>query len=83
MGSNYLLMIYAGSQSQYPLYDGQTAMVAGRYTTVVTQDGKRIAAEHLFRRDGAETTDIHIWMLSLDGESAVLAERIGQSVDPR
>lgn len=83
MGSHYLLMIYAGHQSQFPLYDGQTATVAGRYTTVVTQDGKRMAAEHLFRREEAEPHDIHIWLMSLDGEYAGLAERIGQSVDPR
>lgn len=82
-GSDYLLMIYAGSQSQFPLYDGQQALVMGRYTTVVTQDGKRVAAEHLFRRDGAQPIDIHIWLLALEGDKAALAERIGQTVDPR
>lgn len=86
-GEAYLLMIYAGPQSQYPVYDGEQAVLAGRVTTIVLQDGKRVAAEHLFRRDDARDdsrpADIHVWLMVTDGPQAALAERIGQSVDPR
>jgi len=82
-GEAYLLMIYAGPQSQYPVYDGEQASVAGRVTTIVLQDGKRVAAEHLFRREDSSPADIHVWLMVTDGPQAALAERIGQSVDPR
>lgn len=82
-GEDYLLMIYTGPQSQYPIYEGEQATVAGRVSTIVLQDGKRVAAEHLFRREDAQPTDIHVWLMLTDGPKAALAERIGQSVDPR
>lgn len=78
-----LLMIYAGPRSQYPIYDGQRVTLPGRESLIVQQGSQRIAIEHLFRRDLDKPADVHIWLMAMDGPMGVLAERIGQSVDPR
>lgn len=76
------VMIYAGPSSQFPIYDGQQAQVAGRTTVVVTESGRRRAMEHLFQRDTAPR-EIHVWLPTLEGEDAAVAEQIAQTVDPR
>lgn len=78
-----LLMIYAGPQSDYPIYDGEQAEVAGRTSIIVNEGGARRAVEHLFRREDKQPADIHVWLISTDGTDGALAEQIGQSVDPR
>ncbi|WP_242913956.1 hypothetical protein [Brevundimonas pishanensis] len=78
-----LLMIYAGPQSDYPIYDGEQATVAGRTSIILSDGGVRRAVEHLFRRDDAQPADIHVWLITTDGADGALAEQIGQSVDPR
>lgn len=78
-----MLMIYAGPVSQFPIYDGEQAVVAGRVTTIINQMGKRIAAEHLFRSDNAEPAELHVWLMTTDGPQAEQAESIAQSVDLR
>lgn len=80
-GDTPLLMIYTGPQSQYPVYAGEQAVTGGRSTMVVTQDGRRIAAEHRFDRPIGEPAQVHVWLMTLDGPDAALAERIGQSID--
>jgi len=77
-----LAMIYAGPASQFPIYDGQQVQAAGRTSVVVTEEGQRLALEHLFQRDAAPR-EIHVWVASVDGADRVLAERLAQSVDPR
>tara|TARA_R110002167_G_scaffold6962_12_gene32870 strand:- start:522 stop:1049 length:528 start_codon:yes stop_codon:yes gene_type:complete len=76
------VMIYAGPASQFPIYDGQMAEVAGRVTVVVTEADGRHAMEHLFQRATAPR-EIHVWVSSLDGAERAVAERIAQSVDLR
>jgi hypothetical protein len=76
------VMIYAGPASQFPIYDGQLAEVAGRATVVVTEPDGRHAMEHLFQRATAPR-EIHVWVTSLDGPERTLAEQIAQSVDVR
>lgn len=76
------VMIYAGPSSQFPIYDGQQAQVAGRTSIVVTENGRRRAMEHLFQREAAPR-EIHVWLASLEGDDAALAEEIAQTVDPR
>lgn len=78
-----LLMIYAGPQSEFPIFYGEQAVVGDRVTIVLAQDNRRIAAEHLFRREGKVPADIHVWLLATEGEGAALAEQIGQTIDPR
>lgn len=75
-------MIYAGSSSQFPIYDGERVQAAGRVTVVVPEGGRRIAMEHLFQRPVAPM-EIHVWLMSLDGADRDAAERIAQSVDPK
>ena len=75
-------MIYAGPASQFPIYDGQLAEVAGRASVVVTETDGRHAMEHLFQRATAPR-EIHVWVTSLDSAERAIAERIAQSVDPR
>ena len=75
-------MIYAGPSSQFPIYDGEQVTAAGRVTVVVPDGTRRIAMEHLFQR-AAAPTEIHVWLMSLDGADRDAAERIAQSVDPR
>lgn len=81
-GGQTLLMIYAGPSSQFPIYDGEQVNASGRASIVVTEGGRRLALEHLFQRATAPR-EIHIWVASVEGPDRVLAERIGQSVDPR
>ena len=76
------VMIYAGPASQFPIYDGQLAEVAGRASVVVTETDGRHAMEHLFQRATAPR-EIHVWVTSLDSAERAIAERIAQSVDPR
>ena len=82
-GDTPLLMIYAGPQSSYPIYDGDQANVAGRVSVVLTEGTTRRAVEHLFRREDRQPADIHVWLLATDGRDGALAEQIGQTVDPR
>lgn len=76
------VMIYAGPASQFPIYDGQMAEVAGRVSVVVTEADGRHALEHLFQRATAPR-EIHVWVASLDPADRAVAERIAQSVDLR
>lgn len=76
------VMVYAGPASQFPIYDGEQVSRGGRDTLIVTEDGRRLALEHLFRTEG-EPAEIHVWVASLDGADRDLAERIAQTVDPR
>ena len=76
------VMIYAGPASQFPIYDGQLAEVAGRASVVVTEADGRHAMEHLFQRATAPR-EIHVWVASLDPADRAVAERIAQSVDLR
>ena len=82
-GSVPLLMIYSGPQSQYPIYEGEQVVAGGRYSIVVTQDGKRNALEHLFRKDGAEPWDLHIWLVATEGADGAFAEQMAQGIEPR
>lgn len=81
-GDRTYAMIYAGPSSQYPIYDGQQATAAGRTSIVVEEGGRRTAMEHLFQRETAPN-EIHVWLMSLAGADLTIAERIGQSVEPR
>ncbi len=81
-GGQTLLMIYAGPSSQFPIYDGEQVNASGRASIVVTEDGRRLALEHLFQRQAAPR-EIHVWVASVEGADRALAEQIGQSVDPR
>ncbi len=78
-----LLMIYAGPRSDYPIYDGEQASVAGRTSIILADGTARRAVEHLFRREDKQPADIHIWLMATEGQSGALAEQIGQTVDPR
>lgn len=78
-----LLMIYTGPQSDYPIYDGEQAVVAGRVSVIVAEGANRRAVEHLFRREDKQPHDIHVWLIASDGAEGALAEQIGQTVDPR
>ncbi|WEK56919.1 MAG: hypothetical protein P0Y52_10215 [Candidatus Brevundimonas phytovorans] len=75
-------MIYAGPSSQFPIYDGEQVTAAGRVSVIVPEGTRRIAMEHLFQRPVAPT-EIHVWLMSLDGADRDAAERLAQSVDPR
>jgi hypothetical protein len=77
-----LVMIYAGPASQFPIYDGQMIRAGGRATVVVTEDGRRLAMEHLFQRAIAPQ-EIHVWVAAAEGADRDLGERIAQSVDAR
>lgn len=77
-----LVMVYAGPASQFPIYDGQQIQAAGRTSVVVTEEGRRLALEHLFQRPAAPR-EIHVWVASVDGADRILAERIAQTIDPR
>ncbi|GAW40768.1 hypothetical protein SH203_01168 [Brevundimonas sp. SH203] len=81
-GDLTLAMIYAGPSSQFPIYDGDMVRTGGRTSIVVNEGGRRLAMEHLFQRD-ASPKEIHVWIASVVGADRDLAERIGQSVDPR
>ena len=81
-GEETFAMIYTGASSQFPIYDGQMVQAAGRTSIVVTEDGRRTAAEHLFQRSTAPE-EVHVWISSLEGADRVMAEGIAQSMDVR
>lgn len=81
-GNQPFVMIYTGSASQFPIYTGERVEAGGRSSIVTNEDGRRMALEHLFTRT-TSPQEIHIWITSLDGADRLLAEQIGQSVDPR
>lgn len=81
-GERSFVMIYTGPSSQFPIYTGETVEVGGRTSMVVVEGGQRHAMEHLFQRATAPR-EIHVWVASVEGADAALAERIAQSVDPR
>lgn len=81
-GTRTLAMIYAGPSSQFPIYDGEQVTAAGRVSVIVPEGTRRIAMEHWFQRPVAPT-EIHVWLMSLDGADRDAAERIAQSVDPK
>lgn len=81
-GAQPFVMVYAGPSSQFPIYDGQMAQAGGRSSIVVTENGKRRAMEHLFQREAAPK-EVHVWVVSLEGADAALAEQIAQTVDLR
>jgi hypothetical protein len=81
-GQQGFVTIYAGPASQFPIYDGQLVQAGGRSSIVVADGSARHAMEHLFQRETAPQ-EIHVWVSSLEGPDAALAERIAQSVDPR
>ena len=82
-GSVPLLMIYSGPQSQYPIYEGEQVQAGGRYSIVVSQGGKRNAVEHLFRQEGREPADLHIWLVATEGADGAAAEQMAQGIEPR
>ena len=76
-----LLMIYVGPQSQFPIYSGEQRERAGRRSIIVTENGRTLALEHLYRlRDGVE---LHVWVSAVSDEDRALADAIGQTVEPR
>lgn len=76
-----LLMIYVGPTPDFPIYTGEERQRAGRRSIVVTEDGKTLALEHLFRlRDGVQ---IHIWVSAVTDEDRALADAIGHTIEPR
>ncbi len=75
-------MVYAGPASQFPIYSGEMVEAGGRASVVATEDGHRVALEHLFSRQTAPR-EVHVWITSVDGADRTLAERIGQSIDVR
>ncbi|WGM30894.1 hypothetical protein KKHFBJBL_01128 [Brevundimonas sp. NIBR11] len=81
-GQQPLVMVYAGPASQFPIYSGQMVETPGRASVVATEDGRRVALEHLFTRTTAPT-EVHVWITSVEGADRALAEQIGQSVDVR
>lgn len=81
-GGQPFVMIYTGAASQFPIYSGERVEAGGRSSIVATEDGHRLALEHLFTRTTAPR-EIHIWITSLEGADRLLAEQIGQSVDAR
>ncbi|WP_409020297.1 hypothetical protein [Brevundimonas vesicularis] len=81
-GPVILAMIYAGPQSQFPIFDGDQVTVAGRTSVVVTEGTRRIAMEHLFQQ-ASEPAEIHVWVMAASGNDRDLAERVAQTIDPR
>lgn len=81
-GRQPLVMVYAGPTSQFPIYSGDMVEAGGRASVVATEDGRRVALEHLFTRTTAPQ-EIHVWITSVEGADRTLAERIGQSIDAR
>ncbi|QYF87642.1 hypothetical protein [Brevundimonas sp. PAMC22021] len=81
-GGQTFVTVYAGPASQFPIYDGEMVQAGGRSSVVLTENGQRTAAEHLFQRPSAPK-EIHVWIASLDGADRVQAEAIGQGVEPR
>lgn len=81
-GGQTFVTVYAGPASQFPIYDGEMVQAGGRSSVVLSENGQRTAAEHLFQRPSAPK-EIHVWIASLDGSDRVQAEAIGQGVEPR
>lgn len=81
-GEQPLVMVYAGPAAQFPIYSGDMVEAGGRASVVAVESGRRVALEHLFTRTTAPQ-EIHVWITSVEGADRALAERIGQSVDPR
>ena len=81
-GQQPLVMVYAGPASQFPIYSGEMVEAGDRASVVATEDGRRVALEHLFTRQ-TEPQEVHVWITSVDGADRTLAERIGQSIDAR
>ncbi|QTN19032.1 hypothetical protein HZ989_12445 [Brevundimonas sp. AJA228-03] len=81
-GGQPFVMVYTGPASQFPIYSGEMVEAGGRASIVASEDGRRVALEHLFTRNTAPR-EIHIWITSLEGADRLLAEQIGQSVDAR
>jgi hypothetical protein len=79
-GERSLVMIYAGPASQFPIYSGEMVEAGGRTSIVTTEEGRRVALEHLFTRTAAPQD---AWITSVEGADRALAERIAQSIDPR
>jgi hypothetical protein len=76
-----LVMIYVGPQSQFPIYSGEQRERAGRRSIIVSEGGRSLALEHLFRLgDGLE---LHVWVSAVSDEDRALADAIGQTVEPR
>ena len=76
-----LVMIYVGPQSQFPIYSGEQRERAGRRSIIVTENGRNLALEHVYRlRDGVE---LHVWVSAVSDEDRALADVIGQTVEPR
>lgn len=75
-----LVMIFAGTSSQFPIYDGELVQAGGRASIVINEDGRRVAVEHLFESQHAPQ-ELHVWVASVEGADRLLAERIAQSVD--
>ena len=81
-GQQPLVMVYAGPASQFPIYSGERVEAGARASVVATEDGRRVALEHLFTRTTAPQ-EVHVWITSVDGADRTLAEQIGQSIDVR
>lgn len=81
-GDRTFVMVYAGPASQFPIYSGEARTAAGRTSIVAANGEARTAMEHLFQRQTAPA-EIHVWLSSLDGDDLALAERIGNSVEPK
>ena len=81
-GERTFAMIYTGPASQFPIYSGEARNAGGRSSIVVADGERRTAMEHLFQRQTAPA-EIHVWLSSLEGDDLALAERIGNSVEPK
>lgn len=81
-GGQPFVMVYTGPASQFPIYSGEMVQAGGRASIVASEDGRRMALEHLFIRT-TSPREIHVWITSLDGADRLLAEQIGQSMDAR
>ena len=81
-GGQPFVMIYTGPASQFPIYSGERVEAGGRSSVVASEEGRRVAVEHLFTRATAPL-EVHVWITSLDGADRLLAEQIGQTVDAR
>lgn len=81
-GERSFVMVYAGPNSQFPIYSGDIVDVPGRASVIATEDGQRHAMEHLFRRS-TDPLEVHVWTMTLDGADRALAEQIAQTVDAR
>lgn len=81
-GPKTLALIFAGRESQFPIFEGEQMTVAGRTSIVLTEGMRRIAVEHLFQR-AASPQELHIWLMAQDGPDRDLAEGIAQTLDYR